>query len=68
MKNNCDLHTHSYFSDGSVSPTELVNMAEEIGLSCAKKSDSQDICFLEGMDLTEFLKKNNLKTERTIKL
>lgn len=44
---------------GSYCKEDVRKIAEEIGLSCAKKSDSQDICFLEGMDLTEFLRKNN---------
>ena len=28
----CDLHTHSTFSDGTFSPTEIVLKAKEIGL------------------------------------
>lgn len=33
MRKYCDLHTHSYFSDGTLSPRELVERAEAIGLS-----------------------------------
>lgn len=29
----CDLHTHSTFSDGTFSPTEIVLKAKEIGLT-----------------------------------
>lgn len=29
----CDLHSHSRFSDGTLSPTELVKLAEEQGIS-----------------------------------
>ena len=31
----CDLHTHSYFSDGSFSPSALVELAKERGLTVA---------------------------------
>ncbi|MCD8130439.1 MAG: PHP domain-containing protein [Lachnospiraceae bacterium] len=34
-----DLHTHSYKSDGSKSPSELVDMAAEIGLSAMALTD-----------------------------
>ena len=29
----CDLHTHSVFSDGTYTPTELIKEAKELGLS-----------------------------------
>lgn len=29
----CDLHTHSVFSDGTLTPEQLVNLALESGLS-----------------------------------
>ena len=35
----CDLHTHSYYSDGSLSPAELVKLAEEAGLSAVALTD-----------------------------
>ncbi len=35
----CDLHTHSSFSDGSLSPTQLVRLAEESGLSAIALTD-----------------------------
>ena len=35
----CDLHTHSYFSDGTYSPTEIVREAEKIGLSAVALCD-----------------------------
>lgn len=34
-----DLHTHSYYSDGSLSPAELVRHAQEVGLSALALSD-----------------------------
>ena len=35
----CDLHTHSTFSDGSLSPAELVRLAEETGLAAIALTD-----------------------------
>lgn len=35
----CDLHTHSTFSDGTLTPTELVKLAEEQGLSALALTD-----------------------------
>lgn len=43
MMSNCDLHTHSYFSDGTLSPTELVNLAEDIGLSAIVLCDHNTV-------------------------
>ena len=31
----CDLHTHSYYSDGTYSPAELIDAAEKLGLNDA---------------------------------
>lgn len=39
----CDLHTHSYFSDGTYSPTEIVREAEKIGLSAVALCDHNTI-------------------------
>ena len=33
MKKYCDLHTHSYYSDGGFSPAQLIKMAEAADLS-----------------------------------
>ncbi len=33
LLNNFDLHTHSYFSDGQLSPSELLVQANELGIS-----------------------------------
>ena len=35
----CDLHTHSTFSDGSLTPTELVALAERQGLGALALTD-----------------------------
>lgn len=42
-----DLHTHSTFSDGSCSPTELVQLASKIGLSAIGLTDHNTISGLE---------------------
>ena len=33
MKNCCDLHTHSIYSDGTWTPTQIIAEAEKIGLA-----------------------------------
>ena len=62
-----DLHSHSHFSDGALSPTELVNLAEEsdithlaltdhdtvAGLSEAQQAASElDITLINGVELS----------------
>lgn len=39
----CDLHTHTYFSDGSYSPTELVQEAKRVGLSAIAITDHNNV-------------------------
>lgn len=39
----CDLHTHSVFSDGRNTPTELVSMAEKMGLSAIALCDHNTV-------------------------
>ncbi|MBE6983949.1 MAG: PHP domain-containing protein [Ruminococcaceae bacterium] len=39
----CDLHTHSVFSDGTYTPTELVEAAENMGLSAIVLSDHNTV-------------------------
>ena len=39
----CDLHTHTHFSDGSLSPTELIELAEARGLSAIALTDHNSI-------------------------
>ena len=48
----CDLHTHSCFSDGTFTPTELINQAKAVGLSAIALTDHNN---LGGVD--EFLAK-----------
>lgn len=51
MKNSekiCDLHLHSYYSDGTCSPCEIVNRARKIGLSTIALSDHNTV---KGLDL-----------------
>lgn len=45
--NNVDLHTHSNKSDGSLSPTELVFLADHIGLKAIALTDHDTV---EGLD------------------
>ncbi|MBR2336760.1 MAG: PHP domain-containing protein [Clostridia bacterium] len=39
----CDLHTHSNYSDGSFSPSELVAEAERVGLSAIALTDHNNV-------------------------
>ena len=39
----CDLHTHSIYSDGTKSPSELINMAIELGLSTIALTDHNTV-------------------------
>ena len=39
MKKYCDLHTHSYYSDGGFSPAQLIKMAEAADLSALALCD-----------------------------
>jgi predicted metal-dependent phosphoesterase TrpH len=43
----CDLHTHSLFSDGALSPEELVLLAKESGLSAVALTDHNTLDGLE---------------------
>ncbi len=39
----CDLHAHTYYSDGTFSPSELVREAERVGLSAIALTDHNTI-------------------------
>ena len=39
----CDLHAHTHFSDGTFSPTELVNEAKRVGLSAVALTDHNNL-------------------------
>ncbi|MBQ6420349.1 MAG: PHP domain-containing protein [Clostridia bacterium] len=43
MMKVCDLHTHSDFSDGSLSPAQLVHLAEGAGLSAVALTDHNTV-------------------------
>lgn len=47
MKNLVDLHLHSNYSDGVRTPTELVNMAKELGLRAIALADHDTV---DGID------------------
>ncbi|MBQ9121548.1 MAG: PHP domain-containing protein [Clostridia bacterium] len=50
MRNCVDLHTHSVYSDGTYTPTELVAMAEAAGLNAVALTDHNTVA-----GLAEFL-------------
>ena len=43
MKNACDLHTHSVFSDGTYTPRSLVRAAKALGLGAVALTDHNTI-------------------------
>lgn len=43
MQKLCDLHTHSVFSDGTYTPAQLIQEAEQIGLSAIALTDHNTI-------------------------
>lgn len=43
MNDICDLHTHSVFSDGTDTPTQLIGEAERLGLSAIALTDHNTI-------------------------
>ena len=56
MKKLCDLHAHSTASDGSFTPTQLVQLAKEIGLAAVVLSDHNTVGGLpEFMEAAEVL-------------
>ena len=46
MKNCCDLHTHSIYSDGTWTPTQIIAEAEKIGLSAVALTDHNTVAGL----------------------
>ena len=46
MEQFCDLHTHSYYSDGTCSPTQLVEEAERAGLGAVVLCDHNTVAGL----------------------
>ena len=61
MRNFCDLHAHSTFSDGTDTPTALVALAEEKGLGAIALTDHNTVA-----GLPEFLAAGESKQVRTI--
>ena len=57
----CDLHIHSTFSDGTLSPSELVDLAEETGLSAVALTDHNTI-----LGLKDFMKAGETSSVSTI--
>lgn len=43
----CDLHTHSFYSDGTCSPAELISLAKEAGVAAIALCDHNTIAGLQ---------------------
>ena len=41
--NRCDMHIHTYFSDGKDSPEEAITWAKECGMKCVAVTDHDDV-------------------------
>ena len=46
MHDFCDLHTHSYYSDGTASPAQIVEAAARMGLSAVALTDHNTVAGL----------------------
>lgn len=46
MNEFCDLHTHSHYSDGTVSPGELIRLGEQAGLGAVALCDHNTVAGL----------------------
>ena len=46
MDKFCDLHTHSFYSDGTFSPAEIIAEAEKLGLSAVALTDHNTVAGL----------------------
>ncbi|MBR2742793.1 MAG: PHP domain-containing protein [Clostridia bacterium] len=57
----CDLHTHSNYSDGSLSPAELVALCENAGLSAVALTDHNT-----AKGLSEFMAAGEKSTVETV--
>lgn len=61
MRNFCDLHTHSVFSDGTLTPTQLIDLAEELGLGAVALTDHNTV-----LGLPEFMEAAQGKAVKAI--
>lgn len=61
LTNYCDLHTHSTASDGTLTPTQLINLASELGLECIALTDHDTVA-----GIPEALEASKLKNIRLI--
>ncbi len=60
---NQDILSKTIFPIGDYTKSEIRDIAEAHGLRTARKADSQELCFLNGMDYREFLKEYSKNME-----
>lgn len=53
-----EILSHLMFPLGKFTKKEVYKLAQKLNLSFKKESESQDICFLKGISLKDFLKKH----------
>ena len=56
-----DLHIHTTYSDGMLSPAEIVDTAIDCGLECIALTDHDNVLSYD--IATNYVKENNLKLE-----
>lgn len=61
MRECCDLHTHSYYSDGTFSPAQLIHAAENLDLGAVALTDHNTVA-----GLPEFMEAARGKTVEAV--
>lgn len=54
---NDEALSHVTFPIGDMDKSDVRKVAKELGLSVSEKKDSQDVCFIQGIDYKEFIKR-----------
>ncbi len=55
---NQEILAHTIFPVGEMTKVEVREIAEKLNLPTAKRSDSQDVCFIKDGDTNKFLREN----------
>ena len=59
-----DILKKTRFPLGEYTKLETRKLAEKFGIHVAKKTDSQDVCFLKNTNYVDFIQKNNVENEK----
>ena len=61
MKNTCDLHIHTTYSDGTMSPIELLQLAEKRNLKKLSITDHDCVDFYFNQEAMDFISKEKIE-------